>query len=155
MQIVYVQDQEVVRHKGRYYHSKSKHYFERYLAGLMPDEKLKVLSCCLDEHDDSKMTTYQDVTNKRVEFVSFPNFRKLSSYINIYITIKRNVSNADFCYIRTGISGILSGHICRKKKIPYMFIINEDMEANLKTNKRKLVKYGASLVGRLTKHYIT
>ena len=154
MKVLYIQDQEIVFNNGRYYHLKSEHYFQRYLAGLKHTDSFKVLCSCVEICDERKLEKYQDITHNRIEYIPFPNFRKLSSYFSIYKQLKKNIAKADFCYIRTGISGIIAAHLCRITHKSYMFIVNEDLEIGLRTNKRTIVKHGASIVGILLRHYI-
>ena len=42
MNIIYIQDQEIDHYNGHFYHSKSEHFFSRFLAGLKENDTLTV-----------------------------------------------------------------------------------------------------------------
>lgn len=153
MNIIYIQDQEIYTFNNRIYHPKSKNYFNRYLTGLASDEKLTVL-CYIVERDKETVKKYQEITNDLIEYKGIPDFRKISSYFTTCRIVKKQVKHSGFCYVRTGMSGIIAAHFCRKYHIPYMFIINEDIENNLKTHKKAIVRYAASVIGKMMRHYI-
>lgn len=154
MRIIYIQDQEIYRCDGRIYHPKSRNYFTRYLSGLAENEKLTVI-CCIVDRNKEETKRYQEVSNKNIVYESIPDFRKVSSYFTTRRIIKEKVSNSDFCYIRTGLSGIIAAYYCKKYHVPYMFIVNEDIENNLKTHKKMIVNKSANIIGNLMRHYIS
>ena len=154
MRIIYIQDQEIYRYDGRIYHPKSRNYFTRYLSGLTTDEVLTVI-CCIVDRNKEEIRRYQEVSNNSIVYESIPDFRKISSYFTTRRIIKEKTRNSDFCYIRTGLSGIIAAYYCRKYHVPYMFVINEDIENNLKTHKKMIVKKSASVIGKMMRHYIS
>ena len=154
MRIIYIQDQEIYRFDGRIYHPKSRHYFTRYLSGLSIDERLIVI-CCIVDRNKEEIRKYQDVSNKNIVYESIPDFRKISSYFSTRRIIKEKIQNSDFCYIRTGLSGIIAAYYCRRYHIPYMFVVNEDIENNLKTHKKMIVNKNANIIGKMTRYFIS
>ena len=153
MIISYFQDQEIYRNGNRIYHPKSKMFFNRYLSGLTSDDRFYVTSFIVDT-DSEVLNKYQEITDSRIIYKSIPNFKKIANYFKIIEVVKKQVGESDFCYIRTGMSGIIAAHYCRKKQIPYMFIVNEDIEKNLKTHRKPIVRISSSMIGMAMRHYI-
>lgn len=131
MRVVYIQDQEVAFFNGAYYHSKSEHFFERYLAGLCERDTLTVYCGVIYLADDKQINKFKKVSHPRIQYEVIPEFRKLKNLPSIYRQMKEIVSGADFCYLRTGIASSIAGYYCEKYHVPYMAILNEDVFKNL------------------------
>ena len=140
MNVVYIQDQEIDCYKGQFYHSKSEHFFERYLAGLTDNDTLTVYCGIINNLDEEKIKRYQNVSHPQISFREIPEFRKLRNITKIYATVKEALKDADFCYLRCGIASSFAGYICRQKGIPYMAIVNEDVFKNLWNHPNKVFK---------------
>lgn len=140
MKVVYIQDQETQCYKGDYYHSKSEHFFERYLAGLNKEDTLTVYCGVIEVTDEEGIKKCKRVSHPRIKFEKIPEFRKLKNLPSIYRQVKEIVSDADFCYLRTGIASSIAGYYCKKFNIPYMAILNEDVFKNLWLHPNKVFK---------------
>lgn len=150
MNIVYIQDQEVACYKGEYYHSKSEHFFERYLAGLTADDTLTVYCGVVPIDNAGRVSKYKNVSHPRIKYVQIPEFRKLGNLVSIFKQIKEVVKTADFCYLRCGIASSFAGYYCRKQGVPYMAIVNEDVFRNLWNHPNKVFKLFAYPLGTMT-----
>lgn len=140
MNILYIQDQEILCYKGEYYHSKSEHFFERYLEGLEESDKLTVLCGIIYIEDEEKILKCKKVSHPRILYQRLPEFRKPGNIFSIYSKVKKLVNNADFCYLRSGIAASIAGYFCKKREIPYMAILNEDVFKNLWLHPNKILK---------------
>lgn len=127
MKVVYIQNEEIDFFNGKYYHSKSKHFFSRYLSGLSYDDTLTVYAGIIQSNDANVVAKYKDITNERIQYVEVPNFRKLTSIIPTYKLVIDAVKDADFCYLRLGIAAYFASRYCHKHNIPYMAIVNGDV----------------------------
>lgn len=154
MNVIYIQDQEIDCCNGRYYHSKSEHFFSRFLAGMSDDDILTVYAGIVETKDESKVARYKDITNPRIKYVQVPEFRKLGNVLSIFKMIKEVVKNADFCYLRSGIAASFASYYCNKLNIPYMAVVNEDLYKNAKSHTKLLVRLSAILLGMMTKYMI-
>ncbi len=143
MRVVYIQDQEVSLYDGRVYHSKSEHFFERFLAGLSENEILTVYTGIKEEKDHDKIKKYKCVSHERIRYEKIPEFRKISNLYSILILMRNVVKNADFCYLRCGIASSFAGFFCNKYKIPYMTIVNEDVFKSNINHTSMIVKLSA------------
>lgn len=150
MRVVYIQDQEVGIYKGEYYHSKSEHFFERYLAGLSEGDTLTVYCGIVQINDTERIAKYKKVSHPRIKYVQIPDFRKLGNIVSIAKQIKEVVNTADFCYLRCGIASSFAGYYCRKLGVPYMAIVNEDVFRNLWNHPNKVFKLFAYPLGMMT-----
>ena len=140
MRIAYIQDQEIERFSGEYYHSKSEHFFERYLAGLGANDTLTVYCGVIQVSDAERVKRYKKVSHPRIQFVQIPEFRKLGNLFAIFRQVKNIIKEADFCYLRCGIASSIAGYFCKKRGIPYMAIVNEDVFKNLWLHPNKVFK---------------
>lgn len=140
MKVVYIQDQETQCYKGEYYHSKSEHFFERYLAGLNDEDTLTVYCGVIEVTDEERIKKCKRVSHPRIKFEKIPDFRKLKNLPSIYRQMKEIVMDADFCYLRTGIASSIAGYYCKKSNVPYMAILNEDVFKNLWLHPNKVFK---------------
>lgn len=154
MKVVYIQDQEIVRYKGDYYHSKSEHFFERYLAGLGEQDSLTVCCGVIDSTEESSIRRCKKVSHPQIEFIQIPEFRKIRNLFSIYSQIRKVLENADFCYLRSGIAASFAGSICRNRRIPYMAIVNEDVFMNLWMHPNKIFKLFAYPLSWMTHRMI-
>ena len=140
MQIVYIQDQEIECYNGEFYHSKSEHFFGRYLAGLGDNDTLTVYCGVIKISDSEIVKRYKKVSHPRIQFVQIPEFRKLGNLLAIFRQVKEIIKDADFCYLRCGIASSIAGYFCRKRGVPYMAILNEDVFKNLWMHPNKVFK---------------
>lgn len=140
MNIVYIQDQETECFKGDYYHSKSEHFFERYLAGLNEEDTLTVYCGVIEVTDEERIKKCKKVSHPRIRFEGIPEFRKIKNLFSIHRQMKDVVKDADFCYLRSGIASSIAGYYCRKYGVPYMAIMNEDVFKNLLLHPNKIFK---------------
>lgn len=140
MKVVYIQDQETQCYKGEYYHSKSEHFFERYLAGLNDEDTLTVYCGVIEVTDEERIKKCKKVSHPRIKFEKIPEFRKLKNLPSIYRQMKEIIMDADFCYLRTGIASSIAGYYCKKSNVPYMAILNEDVFKNLWLHPNKVFK---------------
>ena len=131
MRVVYIQDQEVGCFNGDYYHSKSEHFFERYLTGLGMGDTLTIYCGVINITDKEQIGKYKKVSHPRIRFEAIPEFRKLHNLFSTYRKMKEVVKDVDFCYLRTGIASSIAGYYCEKYHVPYMAILNEDVFKNL------------------------
>ena len=143
MNILYIQNEEIDCFNGRYYHSKSKHFFSRYLNGLSNGDTLTVYAGFNYPQDASVVARYKDITNDRIHYEELPNFRKLSSIIPTYKIVKDAVKKADFCYLRLGMASFFASLYCHKHNIPYMAIINGDVFYTTKNHSSFKVRLSA------------
>ena len=127
MKIVYIQNEEIDFCNGRYYHSKSEHFFSRYLSGLSCEDTLTVYAGFIRHNDVKAVAKYKDITNERIKYKEVPNFRKLRNIIPTYRLIIKAVKDADFCYLRLGTAAFFASKYCHKHNIPYMAIVNGDV----------------------------
>lgn len=140
MKILYIQDQEIGIYKGAHYHSKSEHFFERYLAGLGENDSLVVYCGFVNIKDENVVNRYQRIDHPQIQFKQLPEFRKLSNLLAIYKIVRKAVKEADFCYLRSGIASAIASLYCKKYNIPYMAIVNEDVFKNLWMHPNKVFK---------------
>lgn len=140
MQIVYIQDQEIECYNGEFYHSKSEHFFERYLAGLGENDTLTVYCGVIQVSDVEIIKRYKKVSHPRIQFVQIPEFRKIGNLFAIFRQVKEIIKDADFCYLRCGIASSIAGYFCKKRGVPYMAILNEDVFKNLWMHPNKVFK---------------
>lgn len=154
MRVVYIQDQEIDCYKGQFYHSKSEHFFERYLAGLTEKDMLTVYCGITYNTDGEKIKRYQKVSHPQISFKEMPEFRKLRNIFKIYFTVKQALKDADFCYLRCGIASSFAGYICQQKSIPYMAILNEDVFKNLWNHPNKVFKLFAYPLSWMTSRMV-
>lgn len=127
MRVIFVQDQEIGCYQGKAYHSKSEHFFERFLSGLRDDDSLTVYTGMIDIADPDSVAKQKCVSHPRIQFDKIPEFRRLNNMVAICKKMKRAVQEADFCYLRCGIASSFAGFFCRLYHIPYMTIVNEDV----------------------------
>lgn len=142
MKVIYIQDQEIDLCNNRYYHSKSEHFFSRYLQGLNQNETLDVYAGVV-ESSANVVEKYKDITHLQIEYKKIPEFRKIQNLLSISNLMCKIVKDADFCYLRTGIAGSLASFTCRKLGIPYMAIVNEDVYNNTRIHKKLIVRLSA------------
>lgn len=127
MNIIYIQSESIDYYKGKYYHSKSEHFFSRYLSGLKDGDTLTVYASVNKLSDSSILSKYKDITNARIKYVELPDFRKFSSIIPTYKLIMEIVKSADFCYLRLGFAAFVAAQYCHRHNVPYMAIVNGDV----------------------------
>ena len=154
MNIIYIQDQEIDRCNGDYYHSKSEHFFVRYLSGISDNDTFTVYCGIKEIIDERIIQNYKKISHSRIKYIQIPEFRKLRNLYRIYKQIKLAVKNADFCYLRSGIASSIAGIICQKCKIPYMAIVNEDIYKNMKNHSNFYFKISAYPLSWFTHHMI-
>lgn len=140
MRIIYIQDQEILRYKDGYFHSKSEHFFERYLAGLGENDTLTVYCGIIEVDEYSFVKKCKKIDNPRIIYKCIPEFRKLGNMFSIQKKVKEAVRGADFCYLRSGIASSMASYYCKKMDVPYMAIVNEDVFKNLWMHPNKLFK---------------
>ena len=75
MNIIYIQDQEIDHYNGHFYHSKSEHFFSRFLAGLKENDTLTVYAGIITRKSAHEVEKYKDVTNSRITYKQIPEFR--------------------------------------------------------------------------------
>lgn len=143
MNILYIQNEEIDFFRGKYYHSKSEHFFSRYLSGLSSEDTLTVYAGFSYPHDASVVARYKDITNDRIQYKELPNFRKLSSIIPTYKLVIAEVKKADFCYLRLGVAAFFASIYCHKHNIPYMAIVNGDVFYTTKNHSSLKVRLSA------------
>lgn len=143
MVITYIQDQEIYQYKNDYYHSKSIHFFSKYLVGFQPEDKLVVLGGIIKVDDIELISKCKKITHKSIIYKKLPDFRKLSNLIKIAKLASHEVKKSDFCYLRCGIASSFAAITCGKYKIPYMSIVNEDVYKNFMTHPKLMVKLSA------------
>lgn len=127
MIVIYVQDQEIALFQGRFYHSKSAHFFERYLSGLNDSDRLIVYTGAKEIKDRTIVEKFSCVSHERIKFRIIPEFRKIKNIFVICRIMRQAVREADFCYLRCGIASSFAGFFCHRYDIPYMTIVNEDV----------------------------
>ncbi len=127
MNIIYIQSESIGYCNGRYYHSKSEHFFSRYLSGLHEDDTLTVYSTVKKINDAFLTSKYKDITNDRIKYVELPDFRRFGSLIPTYRLIRKIVKDANFCYLRLGFAAFVAAQYCHHHNIPYMAIVNGDV----------------------------
>ena len=154
MKVIYIQDQEINSFGGLYFHSKSEHFFERYLTGLSDKDTLTVCCGIVPETDPEVIRKYKCVSTPRIRYVQIPDFRRLSNIFKIFSIVKEQVKNANFCYLRSGIASSVAGYYCRKKGIPYMAILNEDVFKNLWNHPKKTFKLFAFPLSWMTSRMV-
>lgn len=142
MKIIYIQDQEIGHCEGRFYYSKSEHFFSRYLYGLRNNDTLVVYTGVIDIPKET-LGNYKDVTNPRIKFMKLPEFRKIRNLFSAINQLSRIVKTADFCYLRTGLFSSIISVVCRKNGIPYMSVVNEDVFKNTKCHRSIKVRLSA------------
>lgn len=143
MKVIYIQDQQVVSSKGKVYHEKSEHFFERFLAGLNNNDSLVVYTGLKEELNPEAVRKYKCVSNDRIKFVGVPEFRKLKNLYKIYRQMKKAVKEADFCYLRCGIASSFAGLFCKRYNVPYMTIVNEDIFKSTVNHSSLIVRLSA------------
>ncbi len=143
MKVIYIQDQQVVSSKGAVYHEKSEHFFERFLAGLNNSDSLVVYTGLKEELNPEVVKKYKCVSNDRIKFVAVPEFRKPKNLYKIYRQMKKAVKEADFCYLRCGIASSFAGFFCKRYKVPYMTIVNEDIFKSTVNHSSLIVRLSA------------
>ena len=143
MRITYIQDQEIYQFGNDYYHSKSSHFFSRYLVGLNDNEKIIVLCGIIEVDSKEEIKKYQKITHDQIQYVKIPNFRNIKNLKKICGIVENTVINSDFCYLRCGIASSIAACICKKKNVPYMSIVNEDVFKNCKSSKKWIVRLSA------------
>lgn len=143
MNVIYIQDQEIDHYKDHFYHSKSEHFFSRFLAGLGEDDTLTVYAGIINRTKKEEIDKYKDVTHPRIKYKQIPEFRRLKNLLSIKRLMNKIIEEADFCYLRSGIAASFASSVCIKKHIPYMAIVNEDIFRNTITHSRFLVRLSA------------
>lgn len=143
MDVIYIQDQEIDHYNGQFYHSKSEHFFSRFLAGLNENDTLTVYTGIINRNCAQEVAKYKDVTNPRITYKQVPEFRNPKNLLAINRLMKRVLKDADFCYLRSGIAASFASTICLKKHIPYMTVVNEDIFRNTIAHSRLLVRLSA------------
>ena len=118
MDVIYIQDQEIDHYNGQFYHSKSEHFFSRFLAGLNENDTLTVYTGIINRNCAQEVAKYKDVTNPRITYKQVPEFRNPKNLLAINRLMKRVLKDADFCYLRSGIAASFASTICLKKHIP-------------------------------------
>ena len=108
------------------------------MAGLCNEDKLTVCCGIIDCTDDNYIKRSKKVSHPQIDFVQIPEFRRIGNFFLIYEQIKNVLKHADFCYLRSGIASSFAGHVCKKNKIPYMAILNEDVFMNLWMHPNKM-----------------
>lgn len=154
MKVIYIQDQEVFRCDGYYYHPKSAYFFSKYLFGMKIDEILKVYTGVYDVGNKNEVEKYKLISHNQIQYIKLPNFRKISSILKIYHMLNKAVKEADFCYLRTGVTSGIAGGLCRRYRKPYMAVVNEDIYQNCIIHKKVSIKMVACVLGLLNKFMI-
>lgn len=154
MEIVYIQDQEILKYKGRFYYSKSSTFFSKYLFGLGKDDRLTVLCGIVETTNEEKIKRSLDVTDGRIQFIGLPNFRNVFHFHKALSLLKKHIALSDGCYIRTGVFAYFASRLCRKYKKRYMSIVNEDIYMNAKSSKKTSVRFFSRLLFILNKKAI-
>ena len=85
MKVVFIQDQEIYFYNGRYYHSKSKNYFKKFLPDDSPDYEYVILCGIIDVKDGEIIQRYKDITDDNIRYVKLPDFRSVSEYKKMII----------------------------------------------------------------------
>ena len=153
MNIAYIQDQEIDYCNGEFYHSKSEHFFERYLSGLSENDTFTVCCGIKETTDEDVVKKYKKISNPRICYIQIPEFRKLGNLYKICKRVCSFIKKADFCYLRCGIASSIAGIYCNKHGIPYMAIVNEDIYRNLRNHSNILFRQAAYPLSFLT-HYM-
>ena len=143
MNVVYIQDQEIDYWNGNYYHSKSKHFFDRYLCGLTDLDTLTVYTGLRNIDTLNYAAKSNCVNNDRIKYVQVPEFRKLKNLYAIYKLMKTVVKEADFCYLRCGVASTFAGFFCIKRRKAYMTVMNEDIFNSCINHSSIIVKLAA------------
>lgn len=143
MRVIFVQDQEIGCFHGKAYHSKSEHFFERFLCGLQEDDTLTIYTGMKEIADADTVTKQKCVSHSRIQFVKIPEFRRLNNMAAICKKMKRAVHEADFCYLRCGIASSFAGYFCKLYHKPYMTIVNEDVFRSGVNHSKSMVRLSA------------
>ena len=143
MNIIYIQDQEIDHYNGHFYHSKSEHFFSRFLAGLKENDTLTAYAGIITRKSAHEVEKYKDVTNSRITYKQIPEFRNPKNLLVIKRMMQQILKDVDFCYLRSGITASFASTICLKKHIPYLAVVNEDIFRNTVTHSRLLVRLSA------------
>ncbi len=154
MNVIYIQDQEIDYFKGKYYHSKSEHFFSRFLAGMNDEDTLTVYAGIHVVEDEKIVEKYKDITNPKIKYVQIPEFRKLGNVFSIFNQIKNIMKSVDFCYLRSGIAASFAAFYCNRLHIPYMAVVNEDIYRNTKSHSKFIVRLSAIPLGFMTRYMI-
>lgn len=142
MKLVYIQDQELYKWNSFYFHPKSKHYFMKYLYGMESDEKLTI--CCgMKKASEEDAKKYKNIPDNRFQVIELPDFRQIKEYHSVQQILREQIKQADLCYIRCGVFGVIAALYCRRYKVPYVAVLNEDVYKNAKVHKTFLVRMTA------------
>ena len=96
MDVIYIQDQEIDHYNGQFYHSKSEHFFSRFLAGLNENDTLTVYTGIINRNCAQEVAKYKDVTNPRITYKQETEFRNQKNNQNNNHIMKRLNKDADY-----------------------------------------------------------
>lgn len=144
MNVIYIQDQEIYKNGNDFYHEKSVHFFTRYLSGLKDEEQLNVYCGIIDCEEKDRIKRYQKINDRRIKYVRIPEFRDITKISLTRQIIKDAVRNADFVYLRCGVAASIGAFYCKRYKIPYMAIVNEDIYKNCIVSSKRIVRLAAA-----------
>ena len=99
MNIIYIQDQEIDHYNGHFYHSKSEHFFSRFLAGLKENDTLTVYAGIITRKSAHEVEKYKDVTNSRITYKQIPEFRNPKNLLVIKRILEQILQIADSALI--------------------------------------------------------
>lgn len=142
MKFVYIQDQELYKWNNCYFHPKSEHYFMKYMYGMESDEKLTI--CCgMKKASEEDTKKYKNIPDNRFQIIELPDFRQIKEYRSVRQILQEQIKQADLCYIRCGVFGVVAALYCRRNKVPYVAVLNEDVYKNAKVHRTLFVRMTA------------
>ena len=121
MNIIYIQDQEIDHYNGHFYHSKSEHFFSRFLAGLKENDTLTVYAGIITRKSAHEVEKYKDVTNSRITYKQIPEFRNPKNLLVIKRMMQQILKDVDFCYLRSGITASFASTICLNTSLIWLW----------------------------------
>lgn len=168
MKVVFIQDQEIYAYNGRYYHSKSKNYFKKFMPDYSSDYEYVILCGIIDIKDNEIIQRYKEITDNNIRYVKLPDFRVVSEYKKMIEIIKKEIQDAQMCYLRVGVASSFASFFCKKRKVKYVAILCEDVFKNTKVHRSKVVRilsfplwiatrnmvYNANYAYYVTKNYL-
>ena len=154
MRITYIQDLPIYEYNGDFYHPKSANFFFRYLDGLKNDDKLTVYSAIISITNTEKIKKYSKVNHPLIEYKKIPDSRNLKNILSLPKIVRKIVVNSDFCYLRSGLATTFASYYCKRNKIPYMAIVNEDVYKNTKSHSKLFVRLTAYPLLMLNRYMI-
>lgn len=150
MQVLYVQDESINMLNGKYYHSKSQHFFDKYRYGLNGCDAL-IICCWILPCTEEEANKYYEIKLENTSFVSLPDFHDIKKMNLTRNIVRQLVKSSDLCYVRVGIAAIFVSWYCVKYKKNYVSIVNEDIESNMLVHKSNFVRTVARPLGWLNR----